>query len=254
MPTTDAPPPSPPTSRLLLVVGGVLFLVLYDEQLARYVFHHAQHANTWAQLTVLLVDVALVLALTRGRTRELGGFVAAIVVLDVLAFVPALDRWGIELGLSLAWMPLLYLLVRRLAFTGPGDAQLLLPIFAGATLVYVVSALYGPVIDDVEQGFFAQASALIPVLVVGLILERGLSVRGLDAARHKALLGYALVVLVLGEVAALCALIPHPDRLRGTWGQYTLFALTVNGVGVALATLVLVGAGTWATWDPATHD
>jgi len=239
--------------RLLLVIGGVLFLMLYDEPFFEYVFRDTAHADTWTQAATLVTDLGLAVWLTRGRWRTFAPYLAAIAVLDLLAFIPALNETAVNLGLSLLWIPLLYLMTRRLLGAHDGDAQLLTPIFVGATLVYVLCALWGPdgVVNDVQTQFFSESSALIPVLVVGLILERGLRIDNLHATEQRALIAYTLAVVVLGEAAALTALIPDHADIAGTWGQFTLLALTVNGLGVALATIVVIGAGAHPEWERA---
>jgi hypothetical protein len=242
-----------PMWRLLLVIGSVLFLILYDEPFFEYVFRDSAHPDTYAQLATLITDVGLAALLTRGRWRTFAPYLLAIAALDGLAFIGALDETAINLGLSLLWIPLLYLMTRRLLGEHDGDAQLLTPIFVGATLVYVVCALWGAdnVFHDVQTEFFTESSALIPVLVVGLILERGLRIDNLHATEQRALIAYTLAVVVLGEAAALTALIPEHDTIAGTWGQFTLLVLTVNGLGVALATIVVIGAGAHPEWERA---
>src|SRR4051812_45082384 len=121
--------------RLLMVIGGGLFLMLYDEAFFDFVFRDSFDRNAWAQGATLITDVALVPLLAWGRWRAFAPFIAAIVALDVLAFIPALDETWINLVLSLLWIPLLYLMTRRLLGCHDGDAQLLTPIFAGAALV-----------------------------------------------------------------------------------------------------------------------
>src|SRR4051794_1239839 len=96
---------------LLMVIGGVLFLILYDEPFFDYVFRDSADRNAWAQAAVLVCDVALAAWLTRGRWRAFAPFLVAIAALDALAFIDALDETWINLALSLLWMPLLYLMM-----------------------------------------------------------------------------------------------------------------------------------------------
>ncbi len=192
---SDAPPSPLPTRSmwwLLMVIGGVLFLMLYDEPFFDYVFRDTPNSNAWAQAAVLVCDVGLPAALTRGRWR---------------AFAPTCwrsPRWTRSPS-STRW-------TRR-----------------GSTL----------------------SLSLIPLLIVGLIMERGLRVDNLHLPEQRALIGYTLAVVVLGEVGAMAALIPPHEDLAGTWGQYTLLALAVNGLGVALATIVVLGAGAHPEWERA---
>jgi hypothetical protein len=140
-----------------------------------------------------------------------------------------------------------------------------LPLVAGAGVAWTAGVLWTkyiePVQDEgVDPEFFAQMSAVIPVLLLALVVEARVlrASHSVPRARRELNL-YVVVVLVLGEAMALSTLpIENQVDAKGNgrvltdWHEYIAFDLSVFAVAIALATIVLLAAGGLREEEPET--
>jgi hypothetical protein len=243
----------------------------------------------WA--VVIAVDVVLILSLWRFRERPRPApngrawLVSGGVFIGLDGLRLALESWWdppalILIVSLLVYLPLLlalYTYARGRPFYGPvkrwmlggraGDDDRIvrdtvlpaLPLVVGAGIAWTAGVLWKHYIrpegTDVTEGvnpeFFAQMSAVIPVLLLALVIETHVLRASRTVSRPRRELNiYVVVVIVLGEAMALSALPVRNARVPGgagkvlpDWHEYIAFDLTVFAVGVALATVVLLAAG-----------
>lgn len=95
----------------------------------------------------------------------------------------------------------------------------------------------------VDQEFFAQACQVILLLVVAIALEAALFRRLARDAVGRALVGVAILILLVGEALAISAL-PRAnkgvaDDILSQWHEYVAFFTSVQAIFTGLATLAL---------------
>jgi hypothetical protein len=140
-----------------------------------------------------------------------------------------------------------------------------LPLIIGAGGAWTAGVLWNEYIRPegkaihagVTPEFFAQMSAVIPVLLLALVIETRVLRASTSVPRPRRELNiYVVVVLVLGEAMAISALPVSNDDgegnelVLGGWHEYIAFNLSVFAVGVALATILLLAAGVLQDEEP----
>jgi hypothetical protein len=120
------------------------------------------------------------------------------------------------------------------------------PLLVGTLAAYFGGEVWDFLLEDgsgrgnIDQQFFAQASQVIPLLLVALTLEANFFKDRLQEPTQRAVTIVTVLVLCVGEVLAISALSRSNEtgELLNGWHEYIAFMMTLEAIFVALSTLV----------------
>ena len=248
----------------------LLFSVFaYSEDVLQYAAERSKaYFPGWTLILFDLVVLSVVAVLVCGGVRPRPPIsrwafaVALTVALDAAAIARLFDSPGMGLlscFLYLIPQALLLYWVLTILDGRPGAADFLWlgsPLLLGTFLAWVASAIGWPLLDElsavdelpVSAEFFAQASQILPVLFLALMLEIRFLSRLESRMRSRRALAFVVAGLILlAEVLALSVLV-YPDELSLhereipafiSWHVYIALLATVAALLVSLLSIVL---------------
>lgn len=210
----------------------------------------------------LYVAIALLLGVERTRLRSLSLLFASAIVTIVLDLsyntcwhaAGGLGELAITGAFLIPQLLILYAIV--LSGASPNESRAAtrfgMPLIVGVSAAWVAGVWVYPWLEDdtpkplINQEYFAQISQLIPLLAIAVLIESRVfgmaDRRDVEVALRRTL----LLVLFLGEAAALLALLGPETRHVTTWDrwlEYYALLITSYAVFAALASFAWAASG-----------